>query len=145
MTEALKHKEVQDYYGQELSSTDDLKTNACCAISEPPAYIKDVLKDIHDEVMAKYYGCGLTIPKDLKGLKILDLGSGSGRDCYIASKLVGEEGMVVGVDMTQEQIDVANRHIDYHTEKFGFAKPNVKFLKGNIEKLDELDLEEGSC
>ncbi len=144
MTESLKHKEVQSYYGQELASTDDLKTNACCAIAEPPSFIKDILKDIHDEVMAKYYGCGLTIPKDLKGLKVLDLGSGSGRDCYIASKLVGEEGAVVGVDMTDEQIDVANRHVEYHTQKFGFSNSNVKFLKGNIEKLDELDLEEGS-
>jgi len=144
MTGALKHKEIQDYYGKELVSTDDLKTNACCAIAEPPSYIKEVLKDIHDEVMAKYYGCGLTIPKDLEGLKVLDLGSGSGRDCYIASKLVGESGEVIGIDMTDEQLDVANRHIDYHTKKFGYSKPNVKFLKGNIEALDELNLEKNS-
>lgn len=144
MTKNIKHEEIQNYYGQELESTEDLKTNACCAIAEPPSYIKEILVDIHDEVMSKYYGCGLTIPNHLEGLKILDLGSGSGRDCYIASSLVGETGMVVGVDMTDEQLDVANRHIEYHREKFGFATPNVKFLKGNIENLDELDLEEGS-
>ena len=80
----------------------------------------------------------------MTGLKILDLGSGSGRDCYIASKLVGEKGMVVGVDMTDEQLDVANKHVGFHAKKFGFKKSNVKFLKGNIEKLDELDLEEGT-
>jgi ubiquinone/menaquinone biosynthesis C-methylase UbiE len=40
------------------------------------------------------------------GLSILDLGSGSGRDCYIASAIVGERGRVVGVDMTDSQLDV---------------------------------------
>jgi len=144
MTGNSKHKEIREYYGEELGSTDDLKTNACCTLVEPPSYIKDVLKDIHDEVMAKYYGCGLTIPNHLKGLKVLDLGSGSGRDCYIASKLVGENGKVIGVDMTEQQLAVANKHIDYHTEKFGFFQPNVKFMKGNIEQLDQLDLEVGS-
>ncbi len=139
-----KHKEVQQYYGKELSSSEDLKTNACCTLVEPPSYIKEVLSEIHDEVMAKYYGCGLTIPKDLEGLKVLDLGSGSGRDCYIASKFVGQNGHVVGVDMTDAQLAVANKHIDYHTEKFGYDRPNVEFIKGNIEKLDELGLEEGS-
>jgi ubiquinone/menaquinone biosynthesis C-methylase UbiE len=95
-------------------------------------------------VQAKYYGCGLTIPFQVEGLRILDLGSGSGRDSYIASKLVGENGFVVGVDMTDEQLEVANRHVDYHTEKFGYSKPNISFVKGNIERLDELGFEEGS-
>jgi ubiquinone/menaquinone biosynthesis C-methylase UbiE len=139
-----KHEEIKDYYGKTLEKSEDLKTNACCTLVEPPQYIKDALSKIHDEVMAKYYGCGLTIPYDMEGLKVLDLGSGSGRDCYIASQLVGQEGQVIGVDMTDEQLDVANRHIDYHTEKFGYKYSNVKFIKGNMEKLDELNLEEGS-
>lgn len=139
-----KHQEVQDYYGKELTSTEDLKTTACCTLVAPPKYILDALAEVHDEVKDKYYGCGLTIPNELEGMRILDLGSGSGRDCFIASKLVGQKGSVVGVDMTEEQIAVANKHIDFHTEAFGYDYANVKFLKGNIEKLDELDLEPGS-
>lgn len=135
-----KHKEVKDYYGKELSHSDDLKTNACCTIEEPPKHIKAILGQIHDDVITKYYGCGLTIPNQLTGLKVLDLGSGSGRDCYIASKLVGPEGHVTGIDMTDEQLAVANEHIDYHMEKFGFKKPNVNFVKGNIDELGELGL-----
>jgi ubiquinone/menaquinone biosynthesis C-methylase UbiE len=138
------HDEVKDYYGKELENSEDLKTNACCTLTAPPKYILDALSEVHDEVQAKYYGCGLTIPFQVEGLRILDLGSGSGRDCYIASKLVGENGFVVGVDMTDEQLEVANRHIDYHTEKFGYSKPNISFIKGNIERLDELGFEEGS-
>jgi len=140
----ILHSEVQEYYGKELRSTDDLKTNACCTIVPPPAHIREVMAKIHDEVHAKYYGCGLTIPNELEGLRILDLGSGSGRDCYIASKLVGESGEVIGVDMTDEQLEVANRHIDFHRDAFGFEKSNVRFIKGNIERLDDLDIEEGS-
>lgn len=139
-----KHQEVQDYYGKELTSTEDLKTTACCTLVAPPKHILDALSEVHDEVKDKYYGCGLTIPNELEGLRILDLGSGSGHDCYIASKLVGSSGFVVGIDMTAEQLAVADKHIDYHTKAFGYDQPNVKFLKGNIESLDQLDLEEGS-
>ena len=139
-----KHKEVQEYYGKSLESSTDLKTNACCTIQAPPKHILEVLSQVHDEVKDKYYGCGLTIHFELKGLRVLDLGSGSGRDCFIASKLVGQEGEVIGVDMTDEQLAVANKHIDYHTKEFGYKYANVKFIKGNIDNLDQLDLEDGN-
>ena len=135
-----KHKEVQAYYGKSLTSSEDLKTNACCTLEPPPKHIAEILSQVHEEVQAKYYGCGLTIPNELEGLRILDLGSGSGRDCFIASKLVGQKGEVVGIDMTNEQLDVANKYIDYHTEQFGYKYANVKFIKGNIDNLDQLDL-----
>ncbi|OUR97872.1 methyltransferase type 11 [Halobacteriovorax marinus] len=134
--------EVKEYYGKTLQHSDDLKTNACCTGDIYPAYVKDAMKLIHDEVMQKYYGCGLTIPHSLRGKRVLDLGSGAGRDCYLLSKLVGEEGEVIGVDMTDEQLDVANRHLDYHTEKFGYKKSNTRFIKGDIEKLNEINLED---
>ena len=134
------HSEVQQYYGKELQKSEDLKTNACCTISKPPKHIQEALSLVHDEVINKYYGCGLTIPDELEGLSILDLGSGSGRDCYIAAKLVGEEGKVVGVDMTKEQIEIAKKHQDYQRSKFGYKEKNTSFLLGNIEQLNELPL-----
>ncbi len=139
-----KHQEIKEYYGEELTQSEDLKTNACCTLAPPPKHIREALKLVADEVQAKYYGCGLTIPSQVEGLRILDLGSGSGRDCYIAGKLVGENGSVVGVDMTEKQLEVANKYIDYHREKFGYLKSNVSFLKGNIERLEELNLEPNS-
>ena len=138
------HIEVQEYYGEELQNSADLKTNACCTLTKPPKHIREALRLVADEVQAKYYGCGLTIPTQVKGLRILDLGSGSGRDCFIAGHLVGETGYVVGVEMTDQQLAVANEYIEYHREKFGYAKSNVEFIKGNIEKLDDLNLEKGS-
>ncbi len=135
-----KTTEVQDYYGKTLQASADLKTNACCTIKNYPSHIKEAMSLIHDEVHNKYYGCGLTIPSDLKKTKVLDLGSGAGRDCYILSKLVGESGEVVGVDMTEEQLEVANKHLDYHAKAFGYKKTNTKFIKGDISRLDQCHL-----
>ena len=135
---------VKDYYGKTLQTSADLKTEACCTPDGLPGYIKRLLANVHDEVLAKYYGCGLVAPLALEGARILDLGSGSGRDVYALAQLVGPSGEVVGVDMTPEQIAVARKHVDWHTKKFGFDKSNVRFLDGYIEKLDELDLEPGS-
>jgi len=133
---------VQDYYGKQLQSTDDLKTSACCDISALPSWLKPLIDNIHPEVLSRYYGCGLVCPDLLEGCKVLDLGSGSGRDVYALAQLVGPSGEVVGVDMTDEQLAVAEQYRDWHSEKFGFD--NVRFIKGDIERLHELGLEAGS-
>jgi len=121
------HSEVENYYGEELQGSDDLKTNACCTLTKPPLYIREALNLVADEVQDKYYGCGLTIPSHVSGLKILDLGSGSGRDCYIASKLVGEQGTVIGVDMTDNQF--SNCVINLAVDKQKVLNDAFKLLK----------------
>lgn len=60
--------------------------------------------------MSKFYGCGAPLPLGIDGLHVLDLGSGSGRDCYVCSALVGPSGSVVGVDMTDEQ-NAVRKHL----------------------------------
>lgn len=119
----------------------------------------------------RYYGCGLVVPECLAACRVLDLGSGSGRDCYLLSQLVGERGHVTGIDMTQgqvgcgdnpwacfvpspcpppcsfpssSQVEVARKHIPYHMEKFGYRKPNVDFLQGYMEKLGDAGLADES-
>lgn len=138
------HDLVKDYYGQQLQNSDDLKTTACCDVSQVPAWLKPLLSRIHPEVLSRYYGCGLVCPPLLDGCRVLDLGSGSGRDVYALAQLVGERGEVIGVDMTDEQLDVARRHQAFHREAFGYEHDNVRFLQGYIERLDELELEENS-
>ncbi|PKO83808.1 MAG: methyltransferase type 11 [Betaproteobacteria bacterium HGW-Betaproteobacteria-11] len=136
------HELVKDYYGKQLATSADLKTSACCDASSVPGWLKPLLAKIHPEVLERYYGCGLVAPPLLAGCRVLDLGSGSGRDVYALAQLVGADGEVVGVDMTDEQLAVAERHRGWHAERFGFA--NVRFLRGYIERLDALDLEPGS-
>ncbi|MFN3479905.1 MAG: arsenosugar biosynthesis radical SAM (seleno)protein ArsS [Thermodesulfovibrionales bacterium] len=127
---------VKRYYGKELKGTSDLKTSACCTIEPYPSYIKEILPYIADEIKEKYYGCGSPIPPAIEGLTVLDIGCGTGRDCYILSKLTGERGFIYGIDMTEEQISVAKRYVNYHTERFGYKKPNVLFIHDYIENLD---------
>jgi len=136
--------DVREYYGETLQGSKDLQTNACCDTDQMPRYIRDSLALVHDEVLMKYYGCGLVVPTELEGKTILDLGSGAGRDVYVLSKLVGEHGKVIGVDMTPAQLEVARSHQDYHAKQFGYAKSNVEFYEGDIEKLDLLPLEDNS-
>jgi len=138
------HEEVQEYYGKVLSKSDDLKTNACTTADGMPRHIRAAAGLIHDEVMSKYYGCGLVVPEQLEGCKVLDLGCGAGRDVYLISHMVGEAGAVVGVDMTDEQLAVAGAHREYHAQAFGHARPNTAFHKGYIERLTELPLEPNS-
>ncbi|CAF1262421.1 unnamed protein product [Adineta ricciae] len=136
------HADVQDYYGKQLQHSNDLKTDACCSKASIPLFIRNIISQIHPNVVARYYGCGLVFPPKLNGCRVLDLGCGSGRDVFILSSLVGAQGSVVGVDMTKEQLDVAQEYIIYHTKQFGFDSPNVDFRLGRIEHLiDEVALE----
>lgn len=136
--------EVKHYYGKVLKTSADLKTNACCTGEAMPPAISEVLDLLAPEVVQRYYGCGLVVPAQLDGLRVLDLGCGAGRDVYLLSRMVGEQGAVVGVDMTREQLDVAESHVDEHARRFGYASSNVSFIQGELEHLDELDLEPAS-
>ena len=138
------HDTVKEYYGHRLQGTADLRTSACCDGSQTPEWLRPLLARIHPEVLARYYGCGLVCPPLLAGCRVLDLGCGSGRDLYALAQLVGEGGQVVGVDMTEAQLAVAERHREYHRRAFGFARENVELRLGYIERLDALDLAEAS-
>lgn len=136
------NESVSHYYSQVLQSSSDLKTSACCSIDAIPNYLRALLAGLHPEVLERFYGCGTPLPPALYGKTVLDLGCGSGRDCYLLSKLVGPTGQVIGVDMTPEQLEVAVRHRDWHAERFGYA--NVEFLHGHIENLAAIGIEDNS-
>ena len=126
---------VKEYYGSILKGSKDLQTSACCSLESFPPEHRAILAEIDDEILDRFYGCGSPIPAAIEGCTVLDLGCGSGRDVYLASKLVGEDGMVIGVDMTEEQLAVARRHVVGQTRKFGFRRANVDFRHGYIEDL----------
>lgn len=141
-------KEVSEYYGETLAKTEDLKTNACLTSKAPSKAIREILATVPSEVIAKYYGCGSPLPQGIEGLSVLDLGCGSGRDCYVASKLVGPQGKVTGVDMTPQQLDVAKRNQAAYAETLGYA--NMTFVQGTIENLgsipsDSIDIIISNC
>lgn len=138
-------EDVKEYYGKVLQGTADLKTKACCcSVDSLSKEVRDALSLIDEEVIAHYYGCGSPIPPMLEGMTVLDLGCGSGRDVYVVSKLVGENGRVIGIDMTQEQLDIAMRHEEAQRERFGYEKSNVTFKLGYIEDLASAGIEDDS-
>ena len=138
-------EQVREYYGKTLHGSDDLKTNAtCCNDAIPPHYVLDAFKLIAPEVMDRFYGCGSPIPPALNGCTVLDLGCGTGRDVYALSKLVGEDGKVIGVDMTKEQLDFAREYQQHQAQVFGYEKSNVDFRCGFIEDLAGCGIEDES-
>jgi arsenite methyltransferase len=76
-------------------------------------------------------GCGIPtqFARIQKGDTVIDLGSGAGNDCFVARELTGEEGTVIGIDMTEAMIRKANEN----AKKLGFT--NVHFRMGDIEKM----------
>lgn len=136
----LTHRQVRDYYGQTLQSSADLKTSACCSDEAVPEHHKPILALLPDEVLSKFYGCGSSIPAALEGQTVLDLGCGTGRDAFVAAALAGPEGRVIGVDMTEEQVDVARRHRQAVADALGHPAPTTDFRLGLIESLGALGL-----
>src|SRR5213080_3963179 len=106
----------------------------CCAVDYESAY----LKVIPQEVIERDYGCGDPSRYLREGETVLDLGSGTGKVCFIAAQIVGPNGKVIGVDMTDEMLEVARRNAPIVAERLGYA--NVEFRKGRIQDL-ALDLE----
>lgn len=135
---------VKAYYGEVLGSSNDLKTSACCVSDAPGPYLSQLLKNVHEDVSSRFYGCGFPFPQALGGATVVDLGCGTGRDVYVLSQMVGPQGQVIGVDMTPSQLEVAEKTRGWHMDRFGFKVPNVRFEQGYIEDLSVLDLEPGS-
>lgn len=106
----------------------------CCPIDYDPQYLEAIPR----EVVEKDYGCGDPSKYLKPGETVLDLGSGTGKICFIASQVVGPEGRVIGVDMTDAMLEVARRNAPLVAARVGHA--NVEFRNGRIQDL-ALDLE----
>lgn len=111
----------------------------CC----PVEYDKKYLEIIPQEVIEKDYGCGDPSKYLKPGETVLDLGSGTGKICFIASQVVGAQGKVIGIDMTDDMLEVARRNAPIVAERLGYE--NVEFKKGRIQDLAlDLDLLNGA-
>lgn len=111
--------------------------NGCCGPSccspEGESIFSENYSNVEGYQKDADYGLGCGIPTEYAHIKegdtVLDLGSGAGNDVFVAQKIVGESGKVIGVDMTQAMIDKANQN----KKKLGYT--NVDFRLGEIENL----------
>ncbi|MFC2131640.1 arsenite methyltransferase [Bacteroidota bacterium] len=127
-------KVVKEKYA-EIASKNSSGCGCSCSCSDDELYniMSDDYKGKDGYVPDADLGLGCGIPTEYanirKGNVVLDLGSGAGNDVFIVSKLVGETGKVIGLDMTEEMIDRAN----FNKSKLGIE--NVEFTFGEIENL----------
>jgi arsenite methyltransferase len=110
------------------------ESSLCCSVPYDPQY----LSIIPAEVIEKDYGCGDPSRFLKSGETVLDLGSGTGKICFIAAQIVGPQGRVIGIDMTDEMLEIARRNAPIVAEHLGYD--NVRFHKARIQDL-ALDLE----
>lgn len=99
----------------------------------PINYDRSLLEVIPQEVIEKDYGCGDPSRYIREGETVLDLGSGSGKTCYIISQIVGPRGRVIGVDFNPEMLALARKYQTSVGDKIGFY--NVEFRMGRIQDL----------
>src|SRR3990170_8564831 len=108
----------------------------------PVSYNQDLLKVIPQEILEKDYGCGDPSRYIREGEAVLDLGSGSGKACYIISQIVGAKGKVIGVDFNPPMLELARKYqksigdqLGYHN--FEFRRGKIQDLRTNLELVDQ--------
>ena len=126
-----KEASVLERYSQ---GAQQQQSELCC----PVDYDASLLKLLPQEIIEKDYGCGDPSRYVREGDVVLDLGSGSGKICYMAAQLVGDNGKVIGVDMNDDMLDLAKKYQAEMTKKIGSDR--VEFVKGQIQDL-ALDLD----
>jgi arsenite methyltransferase len=122
---------VRARYGQAARQREE---DLCCPVEYEPRYLEAIPREILD----RDYGCGDPSRYARPAETVLDLGSGSGKICYILAQRVGREGRVIGVDFNDEMLELARRHRGEVARRLGYS--NVEFRKGRIQDL-RLDYE----
>ncbi len=110
------------------------EADLCCPVDYDTKY----LKVLPDELIQRDYGCGDPSKWVAPGETMLDLGSGGGKICYIASQIVGPQGRAIGVDMNDDMLALARGFQRQIGDAIGWH--NTEFHKGRIQDL-ALDLE----
>ncbi len=132
MADTVSENSVRARYAAAASEVEEA---LCCpTVGYNPAQ----LTNVPAEVVEVDYGCGDPTPWIEAGETVLDLGSGSGKICYLASQVVGPSGRVIGVDFNEPMLALARRCQPEFTRRVGFD--NIRFVKGRIQDL-ALDLD----
>lgn len=123
---------VRDRYSNAAQAAE---ASLCCPVDYDDRY----LKEIPQEIIDRDYGCGDPSRHLNPGDHVLDLGSGGGKICYIASQVVGATGKVVGVDVNDDMLGLARQYQTEVADRIGHS--NTDFRKGRIQDL-QLNLDQ---
>jgi ubiquinone/menaquinone biosynthesis C-methylase UbiE len=131
-SESLKQIVKEKY--AEIAVASQKRSCGCCGDKEPDYSVLSLdYNNMKGYVADSDLKLGCGVPTEHAGIKpghsVLDLGSGAGNDCFVARYIVGESGLVTGLDFTDEMLEKARKNND----KMGFE--NVNFIKGDIENI----------
>lgn len=123
-----KRRMVREFYAR---AAEEPQESLCC----PTGYSPEDTSRIPQEVLDRAYGCGspVGLAEVSEGEVVLDLGSGAGIDCFIAARKTGSSGMVIGLDMTNQMLEIASESKAPVAENLGYDA--VSFLKGFMEAV----------
>lgn len=116
-------------------AAEEVEPGLCCPNG---SYDPTLLENLPQEIIGKDYGCGDPSPHVREGETVVDLGSGSGKICYMLAQKVGRHGQVIGVDFNGAMLALARKYQDKMAERIGHA--NVRFVKARIQDMP-LDIE----
>jgi arsenite methyltransferase len=125
------HETVREHYADRIKKSASCCGPDNCCDTSSNLYPVDLLTTVPSDVAGTSYGCGdpITLAALKPGQTVLDLGSGAGLDCLLAAQKVGQEGCVIGVDMTPEMIERAQ----VNAKRVNAT--NVEFRQGYLEEL----------
>ncbi|MBI2890978.1 MAG: methyltransferase domain-containing protein [Nitrospirae bacterium] len=121
-------EDVRNYYAEAAKEPQEA---LCCPVKYDSSELSHIPKDVID----RFYGCGgpVAAARIKEGEVVVDFGSGAGIDCFIAARKVGSSGGVIGVDMTDEMLAVAERCKAEVAGRLGYDV--VEFRKGFLEEV----------
>ncbi len=138
----VKSDDVKEFYSKAALTS---QPSLCC----PTDYKTEDISHIPADVLKISYGCGSPVNRASikEGETVVDLGSGGGIDCFIAAKAVGENGKIIGIDMTDEMLSNAEKNRKYVEKNLGYS--NIDFRKGLLENIpvdsDSVDIIISNC
>ena len=141
-TSKVSREDVKEFYAKAALTS---QPSLCC----PTVYEAVDISHIPVDVMKISYGCGSPVSKASikEGERVVDLGSGGGIDCFIASKTAGKSGKIIGIDMTEEMLSRAEKSRKYVERNLGYS--NIEFRKGLLEDIpvnsDSVDVIISNC
>jgi len=137
-----KPKKAATHY--EKNFQDGESIGCGCEMNHLHPAMAEILQTINPEVLQASVGAVSPLPPDIEGCTVLDLGCGSGLTAFAASRLVGSKGRVIGVDMREGLLALAEMHVAGQMKTFRYKKANVEFLKGYPEDLSVLGIKDNS-
>ncbi|GHT79099.1 methyltransferase [Actinomycetota bacterium] len=145
MENTISSRTLAAHYKKVLANDKIFDLGLLNAAENPvPRHVRFIHDELAPELCDGFKGFDTPLPGFIEGCTVLVLGCGTGRDAFIAAKLVGSKGKVIALDPSASAIKKANSFVDKQTKLFGYSQPNIEFVQGYPEDLAAARITSGS-